>query len=247
MKSKNESSLLCLVVDDESLGRRLLIDYVKEHPDLTLATSCKNTSEAATALVNYPIDLMFLDIQMPGMKGTDFLKTLHTPPATIFVTAFTDYAVEGFALNVVDYLVKPVGFERFSTAVAKVIEQRNAKHPIPEVVPTDSTTKEKKDSIFVHVEYALVKVMIADILFIEGMKDYVKINLDNGQKRVVTKSTLKAIEAKIGSASFFRCHKSYLINIDKIQSIRNNTIVINGHEIPISKVKHGELMSKLDA
>lgn len=234
--------LKCIVVDDEFMGRKLIEDYIDQHPNLTLTGSFRNVNEATSVLHSQEVDMMFLDIQMPGMLGTQFLKTLSDPPLTIFVSAYQQYAAEGFELNVVDYLVKPVGYERFSLAISKALKFAKI-HNQETITPS---LEKVFDHIFVYSEYALIKIIIKDITYIEGMKDYVKIYLDNEDKRVITKSSMKAIEAKIAGDSFFRIHKSYLINISKIKSIRNSMVLINDQELPISKTKLNLLLEQLN-
>lgn len=232
----------CIIVDDESMGRKLIEDYINQHPNLELKGSFRNADKATAILHTENIHLMFLDIQMPGMLGTQFLKTLSDPPLTIFVSAYQQYAVEGFELNVVDYLVKPVGYERFSFAISKALKHANFQNQ--ELLKTSSS--KDFDHIFVYSEYALVKIIINNITYIEGMKDYVKIYSNNDQKRVITKSSMKAIQEKLPPDSFFRIHKSFLINISKITSIRNSMVSIDNRELPISKTKLSTLLDKLN-
>ena len=245
--------LKCIIVDDESLARKLLEENIRQIPFLELARSCKNPFEAMQALQEEAIDLMFLDIQMPGMLGTQFLSSLREPPLVIFVTAYSNYAVESYDLDVVDYLMKPVSLERFTKAVYKALEtkQKNvafleAQSPETTVAaPVDNSPSNASDFFFVNVEYSLVKIIIPDITHIEGMKDYVKIFLRTQTKPILTKSTLKAIEEKLPSQSFLRVHKSYIVNIDKIEAIRNHQVLIGQHEIPVSEANMVELLRLL--
>lgn len=237
--------LSCIAVDDESLARKLLVENIQQIPFLELVGVCKNPFEALDLLQKEKVDLMFLDIQMPGMLGTKFLKSLREKPMVIFVTAYSNYAVESYDLDVVDYLMKPVSLERFTKACLKALELRQAQHqinPNPKVEKLPSGPA----SFFVNVEYALVKVITEEISHIESMKDYVKIFLESKEKPVITKSTLKGIEEKLSHASFMRVHKSYIVNLDKIQAIRNHQIKIGKYEIPVSEGNREELLRMLN-
>lgn len=225
--------LKCLVVDDESFGRKLVEDNIRQIPFLEWVGSAKNAFEAMALLQQTPIDLLFLDIQMPGMLGTQFLKSLPSRPMTIFVTAYSNYAVESYDLDVIDYLVKPVSFERFAKAAFKALEARRPSAPLP--IPA-TTPIETAPPFFVHVEYALVKVVPCDITYVEGMKDYVKIFLKNAAKPILTKCTLKYIEEKLANDNaFLRIHKSFIVNLPQIESIRNREVKIGTSEIPVGE------------
>jgi len=230
--------LTCLAIDDESPARHMLEDNIRQVPFLELVGTCKNAFEAIEALQKQPIDLLFLDIQMPGMLGTQFLETLPEKPMVIFVTAYSNYAVESYELDVVDYLVKPVPLERFVKAANKALHLKQQK-TLP---PTLPQTAESPDFFFVNVEYALVKITIPEITHIEGMKDYVKIYLADTKKPVLTKSTLKSMEEKLPSTGFMRVHKSFIVNLNRIDSIRNREIRIGPWEIPVGEANLEELM-----
>jgi DNA-binding LytR/AlgR family response regulator len=234
--------LKCLIVDDESMARKLLEENIRQLPFLDLVGTCKNPFEAIQVLQEQSIDLMFLDIQMPGMLGTTFLQSLREKPMVIFVTAYAHYAVESYDLDVVDYLMKPVSMERFTKAALKALEEKQKK------IPTSITEVEtaSPDYFFVHAEYALVKVLIAEISHVESMKDYVKIYRINTPKPLLTKSTLKAMEEKLPTKSFMRVHKSFIINLEQIQSIRNQNITIAGHQIPVSDMYLESLMAWIE-
>lgn len=236
--------LKCIVVDDESMARKLLEENVRQIPFLELVASCKNPFEAMEVLQQKEVDLMFLDIQMPGMLGTKFLASLTEKPLVIFVTAYSDYAVESYDLDVVDYLLKPVSLERFTKAAYKALEAAQKKQPVP-VQASAAPQPETPEYFFVNVEYSLVKIMIDDVTHIEGMKDYVKIYLASAKRPVLTKSTLKAIEEKLPSQQFMRVHKSYIVNLDRIESIRGHQINIGDHEIPVSETNMQQLLRQL--
>lgn len=242
MTTDKEIILHCLVVDDESIGRKLLEQSISTYPFLHHVASCKNAFEAMEVLKKEEIDLMFLDIQMPGLIGTDFLTTLTTKPMTILVTAYPQYALEGYELDILDYLMKPVSVERFTKAVNKALEEKVLRNQIDKAGDKDPA---KTENIFVNVEYALVKIPKEDILYIEGMKDYVKIHLDKGKKRIITKASLTSMEEKLGHNSFMRVHKSFIVALEKIEAIRNLQITIGEHEIPVSSQKIEEVLSRI--
>jgi DNA-binding LytR/AlgR family response regulator len=220
--------LNCIAVDDEKLVLDLLVDNIRQVPFLNLVARCKNAIEAAEVLHNEKVDLIFLDIQMPGLNGLQFLKSLQRPPMVIFITAYKEYAVEGFTLDAVDYLVKPVSFERFLKACNKAQDLYNLqqKPGAKEILP---------DYFFVYVEYNLVKVSIPDIQYIESMKDYVKIYLQSASKPIITKMSLKSLEEKLTPYRFVRIHKSYIVSADKVTAIKRDLICIGAVELPLGE------------
>jgi DNA-binding LytR/AlgR family response regulator len=218
----------CLAVDDESLALDLLEDNIRKIPYLTLVRRCKNAFEAQEVLSKESIDLIFLDIQMPGITGIQFLQSVTAPPLVIFITAYDQFALDGFNLDVVDYLLKPVSFDRFLKAVNKAHElfahRNNPQLPGPPL-----------DYLFVNAEYNLVKINVRDIVYVEGLKDYIKIFLQNVQWPVITRMSLKLIEEKLPSDKFVRVHKSFIVSLDKIISIRKGKISIGSVHVPISE------------
>lgn len=224
--------LNCIAVDDENLALDLLEDNINKIPFLNLVKRCKNAFDAIEILQNESIDLVFLDIQMPGITGVQFLQSLKTRPMVIFVTAYKQYALEGFELDVVDYLLKPIDFERFLKAVNKAFELYTLKH---KPVASDELPLDKTSSIFVNADYSLVKIKVSDITYIEGLKDYIKIYTSTSTKPIVTRMTMKAIEEKLPTPDCFRVHKSFIVSLDKIESIRNLKIKIGNSQIPISE------------
>lgn len=224
--------LNCIAVDDENLALDLIEDNIHKVPFLNLVKRCKNPFEAMEVLQNQEIDLIFLDIQMPGITGLQFLQTLTNSPMVIFVTAYKQYALEGFNLNVIDYLLKPIDFERFLKAVNKAAELHSLKH---KTLVNEISTEGKTSAIFVNADYSLVKIRTDEITFVEGLKDYVKINLNSSTKPIVTRMTMKAIEEKLPSSEFFRVHKSFIVSLDKIESIRSLKIKIGNAQIPVSE------------
>ena len=232
--------LRSIIVDDELLGRKILEDYVSQFPFIELVATCKNAFEALQVLQEQPVDLMFLDIQMPGLLGTKFLESLTSRPMVIFVTAYSNYAVESYELDVIDYLMKPVSLERFTKAVLKALDTKRKDGGA-------ASTPATPGHFFVNVEYALVKISIPEITHVEGMKDYVKIHLENAAKPVLTKSTLKGIEEKLPADQFMRVHKSFIVNVGKVASIRNHQITIGKFEVPVNESSLPELMTRMGA
>lgn len=239
-------NLRCLVVDDESLGRKLVEENIRQIPFLELVASCKNAYEAMDVLQKETIDLMFLDIQMPGMLGTSFIASLRHPPMVILVTAYSNYAVESYDLDVVDYLLKPVSIERFTKAVYKALEQKEQSFAHPPKENTPVQPREEPEYFFVNVEYSLVKIIIRDITHIEGMKDYVKIFTSSSERPVLTKLTLKSLEEKLEGQGFMRIHKSFIVNIHKIDAIRGHLVSIGKYEIPVSESNLESLLKELN-
>ena len=217
----------CIAVDDESLALDLLEDNIRKVPFLALVKRCKNAFEAHEVVMKENIDLMFLDIQMPGISGVQFLQSISNPPLVIFITAYEQFALQGFNLDVVDYLLKPVPFDRFLKAANKAHEFFTLKNAAP------STTL--SEYLFVNSEYNLVKINIRDIIYIEGLKDYIKIFIANATRPIITRLSMKSIEEKLPPDRFVRVHKSFIIAIDKIISIRKGKISINNVHVPISE------------
>jgi DNA-binding LytR/AlgR family response regulator len=224
--------LNCIAIDDENLALDLIEDNIQKIPFLNLVKRCKNAFEAMEVIQNQEIDLLFLDIQMPGITGVQFLQSLSNSPMVIFVTAYKQYALEGFNLNVVDYLLKPIDFERFLKAVNKAYELHNLKHKSTLI---ETILETRPSTIFVNADYSLVKLKIDEITYIEGLKDYIKIHLNSSTKPIITRMTMKSIEEKLPSLEFFRVHKSFIVSLDKIESIRNLKIKIGNAQIPVSE------------
>jgi len=228
----------CIAVDDEKLILDLMADNIRQVPFLHLSGKCKNPIDATAVLQNEQVDLIFLDIQMPGLSGLQFIRSLKNPPLIILVTAYKEHALEGFDLDVIDYLLKPVSFERF-------LKSCNKAHEIFKLRQTAPVKEAGPGYFFVYVEYNQVKVTIADILYIEAMKDYVKIFLATGTKPVITKMSLKSLEEKLAVNSFLRIHKSFLVSADKITAIKRDLICIGNTELPFSETYKAAVESAL--
>ncbi|MCF3108872.1 LytTR family DNA-binding domain-containing protein [Niabella sp. CC-SYL272] len=218
-----------VIVDDEPLIRELLEDSLAQIPFIKVVRSCKNALELAQYLQTEPIDLLFMDVQMPGISGIQFLNTLEQPPMIIMVTAYEQYALQGFELNVVDYILKPFSFER----ILKACNRAQELFQLKKIKNTGS--EPQAQYLFVNVEYTLVKIAIADICYIEGLKDYIKIHLSAARKPVLTRMTMKAMEEKLPQGAFARTHKSYLVALSKITVIKRDLVCIDQVEIPISE------------
>jgi two-component system, LytTR family, response regulator len=218
----------CVAVDDEPLGLKLLKDNISKLPFLELVAECSNAFEVLSVLEKNTIDLIFIDIQMPGLSGLEFIGSLEHKPLVIFVTAYKQYALDSYDLNVVDYLVKPVSIERFIKAcnrAKEMYELKSLKHW--------GASTGQLEYFFVNADYSQVKVMFNDIIWMEGLGDYVKIYLKSTNKPLVIRTSLKAIEAELPAHAFLRFHKSYLASIESITAVRKNSIFIKDIELPI--------------
>jgi len=222
--------LRCLAIDDEPLALELLEDNISKVPYLELVALCSNPLEAMTVLQQQSVDLIFLDIQMPGLTGLQFIQSLTVKPMFILITAYEKYALDSYSLDVIDYLVKPVSLERFIKACNKAWELYGLK--------TNKATASKEappDYIFVNVEYSLIKVVITNIIWIEGLKDYIKIHLHDTTKPIVTRMNMKAMEDELPSSKFLRIHKSYIVSVDYITAIRKSSVFIGDLELPVGE------------
>ena len=221
----NPEKMKCVIIDDEPLAVELLEDFVKKVDTLELISTFNNAIDAVSFINQNNVDLIFLDIQMPHFSGIDFLNTIEKKPLVIFTTAYSDYAVEGFNLGAVDYLVKPIPFHRFLKAVVRA---QQVLQPVatPALTESTNTPEIEQDFMFVRAEYENVKLNFADILFIEGLKDYVKIyTTDN--KFTLTLISLIKLENLLSSKGFARIHRSYIINIKHVKSIQKNINRLN--------------------
>ena len=232
----------CIAVDDEPLALKLLADNISKVAYLKLVASCTDAFEAAKALQENTVDLIFIDIQMPGLTGLQFVSTLQNKPFIIFITAYKQYALESYDLAVVDYLVKPVALDRFIKACNKAKELYELK--LLKQQPIAINTKE---FFFVNVDYSQVKIMFSDIIWVEGVRDYIKIYLRSDNKPLLIRSSLKAIEQELPSSKFLRIHRSYLVAVESITSIRKNSVFIKNMELPVGETFREDverLMSK---
>jgi DNA-binding LytR/AlgR family response regulator len=211
-----------IAIDDEPLGLKIISHYCEQIDFISLEKTFTKQSEAMKYLNKFPVDLLFLDIQMPTKNGIDFYKNCNQKSMVIFTTAYSEYAVEGFNLNAIDYLLKPFSFERFIQATLKVKAKQES-----------NNQNNDNPFLFIRADYSLNKILISDILYVESFDDYLKIHIQN-QKPITARMTLKTIMEKLPSSGFIRVHRSYIIAISKINKIKNKIIYINETEIPIS-------------
>lgn len=230
----------CLIIDDEHLARKVIQTYLDRIPDMEVVASCENALTAMQALRQHQIDLIFLDIHMPDLTGLELIRSLRHPPQLILVTAYAEYALEGFDLNVVDYLLKPVSFERFIQALNKC-------QPLPP--PPSASAAEPsppgKDHLFVKVDYEWIRIDFQDILFVEGMREYVNIQTNAG--RHIVYQSLKKMADLLPAHQFMRVHKSYIVSLARINRIYGNTIVLAKREIPLGKSYKEAFMNRIQS
>jgi DNA-binding LytR/AlgR family response regulator len=219
----------CLTVDDEPLALSKMASYISRTPFLELTGACRSGYEANDLLLTARVDLMFVDINMPDINGLDFVRTLHNKPKIIFTTAFSEYAIEGFKLDAIDYLLKPIGYNEFLKAANK------ARSYFETVIQDVKNESETREYLFVKSDYKMSRISVNDIIYIEGMREYVRIHLDSG-KPVMPLITLRLLEEQLPSDRFMRVHRSYIVNLEKIISIEHNRIVFDGKVyIPVSE------------
>jgi DNA-binding LytR/AlgR family response regulator len=223
----------CIITDDEPFARKGLQGYIEQIDFLELAGVCENALELNSLLKKAPADLLFLDIEMPYVTGIDFLKNITDAPRVIFTTAYEKYALQGFELEVLDYLLKPISFDRFLRAANKAFDHFRGQQ----------TPAAGEDYIFVKADSKLEKIHFADILFIEALENYVAIY--TREKKIITHLTLKMIQEKLPPGAFIQPHKSYIVAIGKINSIEGNILHVLHHQVPISKYQKDEVMEKI--
>jgi DNA-binding LytR/AlgR family response regulator len=232
--------LRCIAIDDEELALELLEDNISKVPYLQLVAKCGNPIEAINIIQQQKIDLVFLDIQMPGLTGLQVIQSLAVKPMFILVTAYEKYALEGYNLNVVDYLVKPVPLDRFIKACNKAWELYQLKNK------SEETVKEPEaEYFFINVDYSHIKVVFADIVWVEGLKDYIKIHLKSTAKPIVARISMKSIEEQLPPSKFIRIQKSYIVSKDSITAVRKNSIFIGNNELPIGESYKDAVMALL--
>ncbi|WP_018615767.1 LytR/AlgR family response regulator transcription factor [Segetibacter koreensis] len=218
----------CVAIDDEELALELLEDNISKVPYLELVGSFNNPLEAISTIQEQKIDLVFLDIQMPGLTGLQFIKSLNPKPMFIMITAYEKYALDGFDLDVVDYLLKPVSLERFIKACNKAWELHKLKNK-----PIEVSKEAEPAYFFINADYSHVKVDFADIIWVEGLKDYLRIHLKGNAKPIVARLSMKSIEEQLPASMFIRIQKSYIVSIQHITSVRKNSVFVGSIELPI--------------
>lgn len=223
----------CIITDDEPFARKGLQGYLEKIDFLDLKATCEDALQLSNMLQEQPVDLLFLDIQMPHITGVEFLRSLRNPPKVIFTTAFEHYAIQGFELDVMDYLLKPISFDRFLKAAWKARDYFAIK----------GQTNNRAPYIFVKSNGKLEKITFTDILFMEGMENYVAIYLAN--KKIITHATLKSLLGRLPVNEFIQSHKSYVVAMDKVDSIEGNTLHVQSYKVPVSKYLREEVLGKI--
>jgi DNA-binding LytR/AlgR family response regulator len=224
----------CIVTDDEPFARKGLLGYIEKVDFLELTGVCESAIELNSMLKQQPVDVLFLDIEMPYMSGIELLKNLSQPPKVVFTTAYEKYAMDGYELEVLDYLLKPISFDRFLRSANKIYDFFLARQQQQQV---------SADYFFVKAESKLEKISIADILFVEALENYVAIHLKD--KKIIAHLTLKMVQERLPAAEFIQPHKSYLVAINKIDSIEGNVLHIANFQVPVSKYQKEELLQKI--
>ncbi len=211
----------CLVIDDEPLARKQIAAYAAKVPYLSLVQSCSSALEAKAIIDAQPIDAIFIDIQMPDLNGLDFVRSLSNPPLVVFTTAYSDYAVEGYKVDAVDYLLKPFSADDFARAAEKVKQRYDALHTLTDISQPDSD-----DAIFLKTDYKIVRVALSDIRYIEAMSEYLRIYSDAIARPIIVLLSMKKMEERLPSNKFMRIHRSYIINLRKIIEVNKNHVVM---------------------
>lgn len=228
----------CQIVDDEPYAIEVLKNYIDRIPALQLVSTCSNAIEAFSLLQHTSIDLIFLDIKMPQLSGTELVRTLEHRPHIIFTTAYREYAFDGFELNALDFLLKPVSFDRFLKSISKLLKAENTNEPVKEIVQAV-----QDQFLYLRVDRKMIKIMVADIIYVESLKDYVKIILNN--KQIVTKHTITALEAMLPEEQFLRVHRSFIVNSEKVEAISQSHLQIGIKEIPVGPTYKHHLQQKI--
>ncbi len=230
----------CLIVDDENIARKILSDYVSKVPELELVATCGSALQALNHIKQDQVDVLFLDIQMPDLTGLDFLKIIPNRPATILTTAYSEYAVQSYELDVVDYLLKPIDFDRFYKAITKVIALNDTKVDYP----VNTSSLQPTDKLFIKADNKIIRVAFDEIVVINGDGPYVQIITADGRKIMSLQSMHKLEE--LLPTNFYRIHRSHIVNIDHIDSIDGNMIRLKDHVATLSKNKRDEFLKLID-
>lgn len=229
----------CLIIDDEQPARELLKNYVEKVPHLKLVKTCKNALEAIEMINNQPIDLIFLDIQMPDLTGIDMLKSLRHQPLTIFTTAYQEFALEGYQLDVADYLLKPFPFNRFVQAVNKACELIEIRHN----KKTTSSPIDRSDTLIIKAEHKLYKIITEDIRYIEGLREYVTYHL--ADRKIISLQALKDIDVNLKNNGFVRVHKSFIVNKKWVEMIEGNQLKVGDKNIPVGASYKSQVLKEI--
>ena len=242
----------CMAIDDEPLALQQIVAYIGKVPFLELTAQCQSAVEAKAFLEQDTVDAIFCDINMPDLNGMDFVKSLVTPPLIVFTTAYSEYAVEGFRVNAVDYLLKPFGLQDFLRAANRLKERLDGKMSIGQNVASGqsvvggSAADTRDDTIFLKTEYRIVKVSISDIRYVEAMSEYLKVHLESEPKPIVTLLSMKKMEERLPD-NFMRIHRSYIVNLTKIQEVNKNRIIMDADTyLPIGDMYKDTFQAYLD-
>ena len=230
----------CLAIDDEPLALQQISAYIDRTPFLEKMALCQSAYEAIEFTDQQPVDLMFVDINMPDLNGLDFVKSLKNKPYIIFTTAYSEYALEGFKVDAVDYILKPISYDEFLRAVNKVRDRMTAT-----ATATSETVTMNKESLFVKSEYKLIRIQLADIKYIESANEYIQIHLET-EKPITTLVRLKTIEGELPKDKFMRVHRSFIVNLDKVKVIDRNRIVFDKVYIPVGEQYKDEFQKFVD-
>lgn len=236
---QERAEIRCLVVDDEPPARDVLTRYIGQVPFLQLAGTCSNALEAISFLQTHPVDLLFLDIRMPKLNGNELVKILKNPPKIVFTTAHAEYALEGYDLDAMDYLLKPVQFERFLKAVRKAFQLQTA----PAEISAVPDGLHQEPFVYFRADRKMIKVLLGDILYIESMKDYVKVYTAGGV--IVTRQSISQLEEMLPEKLFIRTHRSFIVSLQKIHSYTAEVVEIGKAEVPIGKLFRSQVLKTL--
>ena len=237
-------NIRCLAIDDEPLALQQLVAYINKVPFLELAAQCQSALEARDFLLNDTADAIFCDINMPDLNGMDFVKSLAAPPLVVFTTAYSEYAVEGFRVNAVDYLLKPFGLQDFQRAANRIKERLQTEDG--RLKESSPKTDIPDNSFFLKTDYRIVQVAVSDIRYIEGMSEYLKVWLEGQPKPIVTLLSMKKMEERLPD-NFMRIHRSYIINLDKIQEVNKNRVIMDADTyLPIGDLYKEAFQAYLD-
>jgi DNA-binding LytR/AlgR family response regulator len=237
-----QQDMKCIVVDDEPLARQLIESYIQRVDGLTLVKSCSNAVEAFAAIQQRPVDLVFLDIQMPQITGIDLLKTLKQRPRVIITTAYREHAVDAYDLDVTDYLLKPILFDRFLRSISKIYQLKQPQDVQPE--EPSRTQSYEEAYMYLKEDREMVKVFLKDILYIESLRDYVRVKTP--AKQIVTYQKISYLEQKLPESKFIRVHRSFIVALDKVSSFSNNNVKVNAFDIPIGRNYKNQALSALN-
>ena len=233
MPNGNHIQVKCIIVDDEPMARDVIRRYIQKIPTLKLISEFGNAIDATIFLQEHPVDMIFLDIKMPQLSGTEFVRSLRNVPKIIFTTAYKEFAHEGFELDVIDYLLKPIRFDRFLRAVNKAFPQKLQAVEVVNSIPAEES-KQATSFIYLRVDRKMIKVLLNDIVYIESDKDYVKVFTEKGF--VITRQTIASVEAMLSDSLFIRVHRSYIVSLNKLKSFTAETVEIGDKELPIGKL-----------